>query len=185
MLIEKPLFPTMFYETQIPRDLCFAVIEEIKNKQEMIDIVSESTQIQNINQYSTDFKHPIHIERFWNDVVPMLQNDWKKFNKQMIDIFSWVSCYIGQEANHPLHNHYTGYGKKIHYSGILYLSDVGVTDFLSIDATAILSQHQEHSQIGKVIYFPSIIPHYYRPDQLDGNTRYTLPFNFELVPCEN
>ena len=61
MLIEKPLFPTMFYETQIPRDLCFAVIEEIKNKQEMINIVSESTQIQNINQYSTDYKHPIRI----------------------------------------------------------------------------------------------------------------------------
>ena len=109
----------------------------------------------------------------------------KKFNKQMIDIFSWVSCYIGQQANHPLHNHYAGYGKKMHYSGILYLSDVGVTDFLSSDATAILSQHQEHSQIGKVIYFPSVIPHLYRPDQLDGNTRYTLPFNFELAACEN
>lgn len=184
-MLEKPLFPTMFYETQIPRDLCFAVIEEIKSKQHMIDVVSESTQIQSVKAYSTDFPHPIRIEKFWNEVIPHLQMDWKNLGKEMMNINSWVSCYKGPSGHHPLHNHQVGYNSKLHYSAILFLSDVGTTDFFSIDATAIASQHTEKSSIGKVIFFPSIIPHQYRSEQLDGNIRYTLPFNFELVPCEN
>lgn len=183
-MLDKPLFPTMFYETEISKELSFAVLDEIKQKQHMIDTVSEATQIHPLSDYSTDFYHTIRIETFWNDVVPELQQQWKELdNLMMANIQPWVSCYTGPGGHHPLHNHSVGYNGRLHYSAILYLTNVGMTDFFSVDATAYARQHCEHSKVGKVIYFPSIVPHQYRAEHYDGNARYTLPFNFELVPC--
>lgn len=183
-MLEKPLFPTMFYETEIPKDICFAVLDEIKSKQHCIDTVSEATQIQPISDYSTDFAHTIRINTFWDEVVPRLQMDWESMGKEMVNIHPWVSCYTGPAGHHPLHNHASGYNGRLHYSAIIYLSGVGMTDFFSTDATACSTQHCEKSEVGKVVFFPSIIPHQYRAEHFDGNARYTLPFNCELVPCD-
>jgi hypothetical protein len=180
-MLEKPLFPTMFYETQIPNDLCFAVLDEIKSKQHMIDTVSEASEIHPISDYSTDFSHSIKIDSFWNDVIPILQEQWSKFNTQMINIHSWVSCYTGPAGHHPLHNHSQGYDGRMHYSAILYLTRVGMTDFFNIDITAQQNMYCHQSKIGSILFFPSIIPHQYRAEHYDGNARYTLPFNCELV----
>jgi truncated hemoglobin YjbI len=180
-MLEKPLFPTLFYETQISQDLCFAMLEEIKSKQNRIDTVSEATQIQPLSDYSTDFAHTIRIDHFWDYAVPDLQEQWKQFGKEMVNIHSWVSCYTGPGGHHPLHNHHGGYDNKLHYSAIIYLSNTGMTDFFSIDATANCAQHCENSEVGKVVFFPSIIPHQYRSEHYDGNARYTLPFNCEIV----
>lgn len=184
-MLEKPLFPTMFYETEIPKDLCFAVLDEIKSKQHCIDTVSEATQIQPLSDYSTDFAHTIRIDTFWNQVVPILQEQWHQYEKRMENINSWVACYTGPGGHHPLHNHSSGYDGRLHYSGILYLSDVGMTDFFTVDQTASHTQYCHKSRVGNVIYFPSIMPHQYRAEHFDGNARYTLPFNCELVPCES
>jgi len=184
-MLEKPLFPTMFFETQIQKELSFAVLHEIKSKQHMIDNVSAATQIQPLTDYSTDFSHSIYIETFWNDVVPVLQNEWQQFNTQMANIHSWVSCYTGPSGHHPLHNHVQGYTGRIHYSAILYLSKTGYTDFFTVDQTANDSMYAHKSEVGSVIFFPSIIPHQYRSEHYDGTPRYTLPFNCELVKCEN
>lgn len=184
-MLEKPLFPTMFYETQIPQDLCFSVLDEIKSKQHMIDTVSEATQVHPISDYSTDFIHSIRIESFWDNVVPILQNEWAQMKQQMVNIQPWVSCYTGPAGHHPLHNHKQGYDGRIHYSAILYLTKTGMTDFFTVDVTARENMYCHQSNLGSVIFFPSIIPHQYRAEHYDGNVRYTLPFNCELVPCEN
>lgn len=183
-MLDKPLFPTMFYETQIPQDLCFMVLDEIKSKQNAIDTVSEATQILPVSDYSTDFIHAIRIESFWNDVVPMLQKEWNERGMQMINIHPWVSCYTGPAGHHPLHNHSGGYDGRLHYSAILYLTKTGMTDFFSVDVTAEHNMYCHKSDVGSVIFFPSIIPHQYRAEHYDGNARYTLPFNCELVPCD-
>ena len=60
-MLEKPLFPTMFYETQIPKDLSFAILDEIKHKQQTIELVSEATQIIPVSDYATDFAHSIRM----------------------------------------------------------------------------------------------------------------------------
>ena len=180
-MLEKPLFPTLFYETRISKDLCFAILDEIKSKQGQIDTVSEATQIQPLSDYSTDFAHTIHIEHFWDHVVPQLQDEWRQLDKNMINIHPWVSCYTGPGGHHPLHNHTQMYDGRLHMSAIIYLSEVGMTDFFSTDATACTTQHCEKSEVGKVVFFPSIIPHQYRSEHFDGNARYTLPFNCELV----
>lgn len=184
-MLEKPLFPTMFYETHISHDLCFSVLNEIKSKQSQIDMISEATQIQPVSDYSTDFMHSIRIETFWNDVVPTLQNEMRKINFRMENIQPWVACYTGPCGYHPIHNHEHGYDGRLHYSAILYLTSVGTTDFFTMGSSAHQYRHSEASQLGKVIFFPSILPHQYRSDHFDGNARYVLPFNCELFRCEN
>ena len=180
-MLEKPLFPTMFFETKISNDLAFEVLEEIRQKQFHIDTVSEATQVIPVNDYSTDFVHAIRIDSFWEKVIPQLQDEWAKLNKQMQNIHSWVSCYTGPGGHHPLHNHYSGYDGRNMYSAVLYLTRVGCTDFFSVDMTASNTQYIHQSEVGSVIFFPSIIPHQYRASHFDGNARYTLPFNCELV----
>jgi len=183
-MLEKPLFPTMFYESKINDDLAFHVLNEIKQKQFAIDTVSEATQVIPISDYSTDFVHSIRIDSFWEEVIPQLQDEWRQLNLRMENIHSWVSCYTGPGGHHPLHTHTPGYNGRNAYSGILYLTRVGSTDFFNVDVTAQNTQYTHQSEIGSVIFFPSIIPHQYRAGQFDGNARYTLPFNCELVPCD-
>ena len=180
-MLEKPLFPTMFYETQIPKDLSFAILDEIKYKQQTIELVSEATQIIPVSDYATDFAHSIRIEHFWNDAVPFLQNEWKQIGYRMENILSWVSCYTGPHGHHPLHNHEPGYSGRMHYSAILYLTRTGMTDFFNTSVAARDYQYTNTHDVGSVIFFPSIIPHQYRSEQFDGQPRYTLPFNCELA----
>jgi len=176
-----PLFPTMFFETKIDENLAISVLEEIRSKQFQIDTVSEATQIIPVSDYSTDFCHTIRIDSFWDHVVPQLQEEWSKLNRQMVNIHSWVSCYTGPNGHHPLHNHNMGYDGRLHYSAILYLTRVGCTDFFSLDASAQNHQYSYPSGMGHILFFPSIIPHQYRSEHFDGNARYTLPFNCELA----
>lgn len=180
-MLEKPVFPTMFYETKIDGHLAFAILEEIKTKQNQIDTVSEATQIIPVSDYSTDFVHSIRIDSFWDCVVPGLQLELSQFKLKMENIHSWVSCYTGPYGHHPLHNHHGTFTGKVLYSGILYLTRVGATDFFNIDPTSQHTQYQHAADIGSIVLFPSIIPHQYNSSQFDGNARYTLPFNFELV----
>lgn len=180
-MLEKPLFPTMFYETEVPKDLCLSVLDEIKQKQDMINTVSEATQIHPVSDYATDFVHSIHIETFWDQVIPFLQNEWQKYGVMMVNVNSWVSCYTGPAGHHPLHNHKQGFDGRMHYSAILYLTSIGMTDFFTVDVSAKDSMHCHQSSLGSCLFFPAIVPHQYRSEHYDGNPRYTLPFNCELV----
>jgi len=183
MLIEKPLFPTLFYEIDIDSNLALKVLNEIKDKQNQINTVSEATQIHPVSDYSTDFLNTIPIETFDNEVIPYLQHEWAQLNTRMENIYSWVSCYTGPHGCHPMHNHQDGYRNNLAYSAILYLTSVGSTDFFTVAPSAHNYIYAHESRIGNVIFFPSIIPHQYRTESYDGNNRYTLPFNCELVPC--
>ena len=178
---EMPVFPTMFYEAHLDRGIAFQVLDEIKSKRQIIDIVSEATQPHPVSDYSTDYSHSIRIESFWDFVVPFLDEQLAELN-QKIEIFnSWVACYSGPAGHHPLHNHHLGYDGRNMYSGILYLSDIGNTDFFSTSITCKRNTFTSPSEIGKIVLFPSIIPHQYRSERYDGNTRYVLPFNGQLL----
>lgn len=178
MIKELPLFPTIFYETYIEKDICLDIIAEIKSKEEEIKRISEATQPIPIDDYSTDFSVPIKMDLFEKEVVPRLQDYCERsLNMRMEMLGSWISCYTGPFGAHPMHVHVNEYKCAMHYSAILYLSNIGTTDFFSASPITQYTQHSVQSEIGKVVFFPSIIPHQYRPDQWDGNNRYTLPFN--------
>ena len=185
MILEKPLFPTMFYEIDIDANLALAVLNEIKEKKHHIDTVSEATQPKPVSDYSTDYTNRVPIETFDNEVISFLQNEWSQFNIRMEKIESWVSCYTGPNANHPMHNHHaTGYQYRSSYSAILYLTSVGTTDFFSVTPPASQSFYSHSSRLGNVVFFPTIIPHQYYNNNYDGNERYVLPFNCDLVQIQ-
>lgn len=180
MIHQKPLFPTMFYEIDIDPNLALAVLNEIKDKKHQIDTVSEATQAKPVSDYSTDYGNRIPIETFDNQVISFLQDEWSQTNVRMRVSSSWVSCYTGPTASHPMHNHDSGYEYRTMYSAILYLTSVGNTDFFTVTPTAHQSFYSHTSKMGNIIFFPSIIPHQYYNHCYDGNDRYTLPFNCSL-----
>lgn len=178
-----PVFPTMFYETKINIDLAYDIIKEIKELEPTIRNISEATQPHPVSQYSTDFSKPLHINLFHDHVVPFLESEVEKIGYKFKLTSSWVSCYTGPHGSHPMHHHSGGWDGKTRYSGILYLSNIGYTDFFTSNMSAENYMHVVSSEVGKVVFFPSIVPHQYRTEQYDGNNRYTLPFNcdFERV----
>jgi len=176
-MIRHKVFPTSIYEMHISRDLALHLLDEIKSNQKVIEVISSATQPHPISDYSTDYTDPLRFNTFWDEVVPDMNKSLVENDMQMEVVQSWVSCYSGPSGHHPLHNHSPGYGRAGAYSGILYLSDIGFTDFFSVAYQADETQYSVPSQLGKVVLFPSIIPHQYRPERYDGNARYVLPFN--------
>jgi hypothetical protein len=176
-LNELSVFPTIFYETQIDKDLSLEILKEIKDNQQIVDIISESTQPHPVSDYSTDYAHPLYIKTFWERVVPGLNQELSQFNFTFDVLQSWIACYTGPAGHHPLHNHVSGYDGNIPISGILYLTEVGFTDFFNVSVISQNNTFHVKSEVGKIILFPSIIPHQYRSESYDGNSRYVLPFN--------
>lgn len=176
-MIEVPVFPTLFYETSIPEKLAVDILSYIKTREADIRIVSEASQPHPTSDYATDFSCPIDIPLFDQYVLPHVQNEVAQLGYRYELECHWVSCYTGACGSHSMHNHQSGYDGKVHMSAILYLSNVGVTDFFSTSLVASTYMHSVASQIGKIVLFPSIVPHQYRAEQYDGNSRYTVPFN--------
>jgi len=174
------IFPTIFYETNIDPRLAFDILEDIKSKKTRIDLVHESTQITPVSDYSTDFIEPIDVPLFDQHVVPQLINEFKEMDVSLEIGNKWVSCYTGPDGCHPMHIHAKRFSGVPEFSAILYLTSIGYTDFFNTTLHSDQYQHSIESQVGKIVFFPSIIPHQYRAERFDGNHRYTLPFNVIL-----
>jgi len=175
------LFPTLFFETYINTQLAIDILSEIKKKEPEIRNISEASQSQPIKDYSTDFCHPVEIELFDRFVTEHMCKEFKKINYDVEMKNSWVSCYTGAHGAHAMHNHSKGWNGNGEYACILYLSDIGKTDFFN---TSLISDNyikSIKSRMGKVIVFPGIIPHQFVVDKYDGNSRYTLAFNISLT----
>lgn len=184
-MIEQPLFPTLFYETKINENLAYDIIDEIKQLEPKVRNISEATQPHPISDYATDFSSPLRVELFHQYVVPQLSEEIAEIGYHLSMGTSWVSCYTGPHGSHPMHNHVEGYDGRINYSAILYLSNIGYTDFFTTSPTAANCMHSIKSEVGKVVFFPSIMPHQYRTEMYDGNSRYTLPFNCQFIQKNN
>ncbi|MDB4726097.1 hypothetical protein OAF54_01580 [bacterium] len=175
------VFPTIFYETNIGVELANDIVHEIKENEDKIKNTSEATQPHPVTDYATDFCNPVSINLFHNYVLPHLRNEFDAMGYDMQFLQSWVSCYTGPHGSHPMHIHARGYNGQLKFSGILFLSNVGHTDFFSVNMMADEYQYSVPSEQGKIVIFPSIVPHQYRAESYDGNHRYTLPFNIDLI----
>lgn len=180
-MIETPVFPTMFYEMNVDPQLAMDIVQYIKTREPEIRNISEATQPHPVSDYATDFSCPIEIPLFMQHVMPEIQKSAASIGYQFNLSNYWVSCYTGPAGSHPMHNHQEKYNGRIMMSAILYLANVGYTDFFSMSYSADRYQHSIRSELGKIVFFPSIVPHQYRAEQYDGNSRYTLPFNGEFV----
>lgn len=174
------VFPTRFYETQINQDLAFAILEDIKSKKPQIDIVHEATQSIPVSDMSTDFSCPIDIPLFDQHVVPHLQQEFNELGIRLTVLQKWVSCYTGPYGVHPMHNHANGWEGIPQFAAIMYLTAAGETEFFNTALHSNQYSLKVSAEVGKVIFFPAIIPHQYNNVSFDGNHRYTLPFNIML-----
>jgi len=183
-MIETPVFPTMFYEMNIDPNLAIDIIAYIKEQEPRIRSISEASQPHPITDYATDFAHPIHIPLFHEHVIPAVEASASSIGYKFQLENYWVSCYTGPAGSHPMHNHQEKYNGRIMMSAILYLSDIGFTDFFNMSYSADQYMYSVPSKMGKIVFFPSIVPHQYRAEQYDGNSRYTLPFNGSFIRAD-
>lgn len=178
---ELQVFPTLFYEMRIDPKLAIDIVSYIKTQEPAIRNISEATQPHPVSDYSTDFSNPIDVPLFDQYVMPEINNAAASIGYTFELSQYWISCYTGPSGSHPMHNHQEKYNGRIMMSAILYLSNIGFTDFFTTSYTADQYMYSVPSEMGKIIFFPSIVPHQYRAEQYDGNSRYTLPFNGTFV----
>ena len=182
-MIGLDLFPTRFFEIQLDKVDAFNLLHEIVRKEDEIKIISLTRQNQSIDDYITDFTYDRDSENVKLDnidkIFKVIKNNFEENNSNIDIVDYWTSVYF-KNGHHSLHNHRMDILDRCNYSGIIYLSDLGSTDFYSTSLTSFHSKYQCVSKMGKVIIFPSDIPHVALPTYSEENKRYVVAFNCEI-----
>jgi len=100
-------------------------------------------------------------------------------NNSIIDIEQYWTAIYTKTAYHSTHNHASNILDKINYSGILYLTDIGSTNFYSTNPSSFENKFYSKSEVGKILIFPSTIPHSVEPT-MDESKRVVVAFNCEI-----
>lgn len=172
------VFPSRFFDILLEKQDAFNVLNEILRKKEELKTISAVSQKQSVENYITDYDNPVELETF-RIVISKIEEMFKQYNLSFNLSSYWTSIYTGS-GFHTLHHHQMKRVSDSNYSGILYLSDIGSTEFFSCSPSSYDNYLCIPSEFGKVVMFPSIIPHTYSPTHNDNNIRYVVPFNFEL-----
>lgn len=172
------LFATKFFEFFIDRVDVYNIINDILRNKEQIKIISSTTQQQSDEVYKTDYFDPIKIDSF-DFAIEKVNKEFRKFNMNYQIHNYWTAIY-NDSGFHGMHNHLETSVDQHNYSGILYLSAIGHTTFFSNAPSSFHKKATINSDIGKVIFFPSDLPHCYEPVNSSNNERYIIAFNGSL-----
>jgi len=175
MIEQLEVFPSTFYKLIIDPDACVNLLSEIESKENRMRIISNATETKNVNEYITDYQHPVKLEWFE-----------KIFNQAVVTQFDkitlvryWTAIYNANGV-HEKHNHRSSYYSNINYSGILYLSNLGGTHFFTPNPTSLVQVIPYESKFGTMVLFPSSIIHEVFPHDNDSNKRYIVAFNMSI-----
>lgn len=182
-MIGLDLFPTKFFEIQLDTGDAFNLLKEIMRKEDEIKIISSTRQIQSIEEYATDFSYQddskvVKLENL-EKVFNIIKNEFDKNNSLIEVIDYWTAIYL-KTGYHGLHTHKNNILDKCNYSGIIYLSDLGGTTFYSPSLTSFESNFVSKSEMGKILIFPSNVPHAVNATLVEENKRYIVSFNCEI-----
>lgn len=177
------VFPTKFFEFQLDKVDSLNILNEIKRKEKDIKLISSTRQFQSVNDYITDYHTPsnsgdVIIENL-DKVFKPIEVYFNQYNADFRVIGYWTAVYI-KNGFHTLHNHQEFILDKRNYSGIIYLSDIGGTTFYSTSPSSFQTIFYSKSSMGKVLIFPSSIPHDVEPTFDEKNKRYIISFNCEI-----
>ena len=172
------LFPIKIFKFNIETDLLIRLTSEVLEKKDKIDIISFLNEERSPEIYSTDYQDPIRLESF-EDVAEKLEEYFKSENTHFKLRKYWTAIY-NKNATHLMHNHFGGVLDKTNYSGILYLSSIGSTTFYSTNPMSMETTYEENSESGKIVMFPSALPHSVNSSTIDGEIRMVVAFNCEL-----
>jgi len=180
----KELFATkMLYARVDGGTVLKDIMSEIQDNRSEIETLSRMFEHQDIKNYATDFRFPVRIKAFeslMENIKVMFKEDGYNFDLKTY----WTAIY-NDTAIHNMHIHKFSVLDEINYSGILYLSDIGETMFYSPNPTSQQLQYCEYSEAGKIIMFPSNIPHWVTQHKQSDCERVVMSFNFSLYEVVN
>ena len=179
MIETVDIFPSKFFSYKIAdQELLQKIYNEVYQKREQIKGVSWATQSQSTDVYITDYSNTVKIESF-HDAIRLLIDEMNQNGILMKMVLYWTSLYKNT-AVHPMHNHYVNILQPYNYSGILYLTNSGSTDFFSNNPSSFEQVRSVESDAGRFILFPSSIPHQVSTTLESDQERCVIAFNCEL-----
>ena len=159
----QEVFPTLFYEFKFSEEQILPLYEEITSKKDTIKKVYNDLQrsAEAKIDYWTDFNSPtilLEYEKLTKEIS-------SQFLPEMYceNVVYWTSIYEAL-GYHEAHNHSPElYDIPIsNMSSVLYLSDIGYTEFLNPKLTVSVPENKLiriPSQVGKMIIFPDYVLH--------------------------
>jgi hypothetical protein len=176
----RSIFPTELIEYQLDNDLVSKVLEEISIKrEEILDTYIEEHPEGDIDVYYTDYTNPAQLNSI-ESILEALKEDFnRKGLKARINNY-WVAAYR-RYAEHSTHNHREGIQDTVNFSGIIYLSNIGQTNFYSDSISSTDYLFKSFSNAGKIIMFPSTLLHSV-PSHNTEDWRYVVSFNASIYP---
>jgi hypothetical protein len=181
-MIGLDLFSTKFFELQLDQVDAFNLLNEIMRKEDEMKIISSTRQSQSVEEYITDYSssnsHTVKLDNI-DKVFQIIKSSFESYNADIDIISYWTAVYI-KTGYHSLHIHKGNILDKCNYSGVIYLSDLGQTTFFSVSPTSFEASYVSVSKMGKVIMFPSTVPHAVDPTYDENNKRYIISFNCEI-----
>ena len=180
-MVEVDLFPVKCFSLQLPDPK--AVLEECIRNREKIKEVSGAAKITWHENHFTDFSNTVRNVSFENQLHQALSEMHKNLNLTIGLVDYWTAFY-GDGATHEPHIHNQGVFDKPDYSGILYLSENGGTEFFSSNPFSFDTSVTFKGKFGDVFLFPSALPHASRKDS-DGSERIIISFNLCIYGEQN
>lgn len=177
MIQEVDLFPSKFFSFQFTdTELLQSIVEEIYSKKQSMKATSWAQGSgKSEENYVTDFSNPQCIKSFEMASQKIVEALGEVGLQYQLTKY-WTALYK-KFSIHELHEHNGGILQPINYSGILYLSDVGLTEFFSHNPSSFQTSTRIPSQYGRVIMFPASIPHQVITDFDFSVERCVIAFN--------
>ena len=172
------LFATRFFEFTVDSELCLNVLKEIHEKKTDIHIASNAFLSMTSADYMSDYFHSVKLNSF-ESIMSKISEVFVSQNMSFHLKEYWTAFYRGK-AGHSIHTHSKNILEKVNYSGILYLSNFGSTTFFSVNPSSFDHHHVIGSKLGRLIMFPSNVPHQTLNETELEEDRYVVPFNCEI-----
>jgi|APGre2960657423_1045063.scaffolds.fasta_scaffold14298_2 uncharacterized protein (TIGR02466 family) len=175
---KKLILPEVIFEFQLDENICTTLLEDV-SKLEWTPNQHNFYSKNSLNKDPTyDFLH-----EWFHECLQAVKNDLQMQCEELNVVLSWAT----KTENGQFHNSHTHRNSVV--SGILYLQDNmshtwfsrahmwGKGHNLSLfpnDETEM--QHEEETSKGKLLIFPSMLPHRVSCNS-DDDARYTIAFN--------
>ena len=158
MIEVHDVFPTKFFSYKIEdKELLRNIYDEVYSKKDQIKSISWANEYQNSDVCATDYSNRLSIESF-STASEILNQKLNQIGFSFELDEYWTALYK-KIAIHPMHNHREKIFHRCNYSGILYLTNSGSTDFFTNNPSSFDNNISIISESGRFVLFPSVLPH--------------------------
>jgi hypothetical protein len=180
MIEELDLFPTKFFSIKLEEnELLSPLTKEVYENREEIKSLSWATQEQSCENYITDFVKPKQYASF-NRISEYLRYNFSEMG-YAFDMDMYWTAFYKKFSIHEIHAHKPSILTDTNYSGVLYLSSIGSTNFFSSNPSSFYNTIQIESEYGRIVMFPSNVPHQAITNFDSDVERCIIAFNFRLA----